>query len=159
MCIKNTINCVGVSVIDNQHIRAILNIQQSPHAITTSYPWPKVKDLNYLMDLLVYLEKGSSKKYDPILPMMATLFYRDMIYLNSYSSPAQCSILLPRYTGSYVFITYFFCDLRLLLKILSLEAILEVSVSLLVSFRKLLRFYEKWPKESLEISISILIKM
>jgi len=87
--------------------------------------------------------------------MVATLFYGDMSYFNSYLSLIWCSIIHPEYCSSYVLETYVLYDLRLVHKNFS-KAILEILVSRLVSFKKLVLFCENQPVVSLKSQILFL---
>ena len=67
------------------------------------------------MNPLVYYEKGSSKKYDPFSSHGGYMFYGDCELFKL--SPISVLKITPKYIGSYVLITYWFCGLRLVLKI------------------------------------------
>ena len=87
------------------------------------------------MDPLDYYEKGSSKEYETLLSMVATWFMGLWAVWTLPHIGAQC--YSQKYTSSYVLKTYWFCDLRLVLKILSSKAIFEITIPLLGSFKKI----------------------
>ena len=126
---------MGVSLIENHLLRATIMLQQSTSLRQgIVYPTKGIR-FDCLMDPLDYCEKGSSKEYDPLLSMVATWFMRLWAVWTLPHISAPC--YSQKYTSSYVLKTYGFCDLRLVLKILSSKAIFEITIPLLGSVRKI----------------------
>ena len=85
--------------------------------------------------------------------MVATLFMRDESSLNS--PPYRFSILLPKIYCSYVLKTYRFCYVRLVLKILSSTAILEIPVPCLLNLESYLSLTDTSPKTIWKIQLPL----
>uniref|UniRef100_A0A0V0HZP2 Putative ovule protein n=1 Tax=Solanum chacoense TaxID=4108 RepID=A0A0V0HZP2_SOLCH len=74
MYIKIQSTIVGVSLIDNHHVRAIVMIQRSSSCCQRILYLATCIRPELLSGSTSLCKKDSSKKYDPFLPMMATWF-------------------------------------------------------------------------------------
>ena len=114
--------------------------------------------MNCLIDRLVHCEKGSSKKYDPFLPMVVTWFYGDVSYLNSCLSQFGAPYYSPNYTDTYVAKPYYLYDLRLVLKNIAQRLSWKYQFPCLLYLESYYSFLKNQLEGSLEISLSLLFK-